>query len=94
MWVRNKDKSEIINLDRAESVFISDAGKMVRIWASVQSDSKMFELGEYSDEIIARVALGQLFDAISDGKWCIEMPSEKEVQDHRCFKLHPLDHRI
>lgn len=78
MWVRNKEKSEIINLDRAENVFISNAGKMVRIWASVQSDS--FVLGEYSDEIIARVALGQLFDAISDGKWCIEMPSEREAE--------------
>ena len=80
MWVLNKDKTAIINIDHAECIFLIclDAEKMTWIWASVGTNTK--KLGEYSDKRKAEFALGMLFSAISAGARYFEMPSEEEME--------------
>lgn len=84
MWVLNKDKNAIINLDRVENVFISYSGKGVLASSTSAKDSygncKKYTLGEYDEERKEEFALRELFDAISDGEQCFEMPSEREAE--------------
>ena len=66
MWVLNKNKTEIINLDRAKKVFLEPTGRGEVIMASVESGREKIE--EYSDKKKAEFALGRLFEAIAHGE--------------------------
>ena len=78
MWVLNEDKNEIINLNRAENVFIEPTGTGETIRALVGSGRK--ELGKYDNRRKAEFALRELFEAIADEDQYFEMPSEREAE--------------
>lgn len=97
MWVRNKDKTEIINFDHVQDVFLTSLkggrGEVLARSTYIEevcgNCTKYIKcithtLGEYDEKRRAEFALRELFEALADEDQYFDMPSEREAKIGSC----------